>query len=113
MVVVVGALWSVGNVPLSEPAPAAPAPAAVVGVATVVVVVVAPEVLVVATAPSCSGGRVTGTVDRTTGDDVLPMGACIVVVVNGGDPSAGRCSPGRTPSPEIVAPSPPWPAGTT
>jgi hypothetical protein len=55
--------------------------------------------LVVATAPNSNGGRVTGT-GGGTGDDVLPIGGCFVVVVTAGDASGALWSPGSSPSPE-------------
>lgn len=112
MVVVVGAPWSLWDAPSGEPVPAAVVGVAVAAVVTVVVAILAGEVLVVATAPNCNGGRVTGTGNRTTGDDVLPMGGW-VVVVGAGARSGRRCSPGRTPSPEIVPTSWPWLSGST
>lgn len=120
VVVVVGALPSVWDAPPSEPVPGAVVGAVAGDLATVVVVVVAGEVLVVAgavlvvaTAPNGNGGRVTGTGIGTTGDDVLAMGGWVVVVVSAGARSGSRCSPGRTPSPEIVATSRPWLSGCT
>lgn len=120
VVVVVGALRPVWDAPPSEPVPGAVVGAVSGDLATVVVVVgagavvvVVGAVVVVATGPNCNGGRVTGTGIGPTGDDVLAMGGWVVVVVSAGAPSGSRCSPGRTPSPEIVATSRPLLSGCT
>jgi hypothetical protein len=109
VVVVVGASSPVRAAPPPEPAaaggPVGPVVADVVGTG-------AGEVGAVVTAPSINGGRVTGT-PAGTGDDVLAMGGCVVVVVSAGAPSGARRSPGRTSPPATGATSRTRLSGTT